>query len=306
MPLQLDPLRALQAVARFGSFSRAALHLRLTQPAVSMQVRQLEDELDARLLERAGPRVRPTAAGALLLEHAERALGELARGVEGVHALRGVVAGRVRLGTGTAISMYLLPPLLRTLRARWPTVDLVVTTGTALDVVRAVAEADLDLGVVGLPVRRRELVVEPFVTDEFVAIAGARHWRRRGPLDAAALQGERLLLDQPGATSRRLIDAWLHRHGVTPKVPAELANTEATKALVIAGLGISIASRLSVRRDVAAGRLVIRPLRPPLAYPLGIVRRRDRAPSTTLQAVLTALETVRRGLEPRPRRAHRS
>lgn len=164
-------------MARFGSFSRAALHLRLTQPAVSMQVRQLEDELDTRLLERAGPRVRPTAAGALLLEHAERALGELARGVERVRALRGVVAGRVRLGTGTAISMYLLPPLLRTLRARWPAVDLVVTTGTAVDVVRAVAEADHDLGVVGLPVRRRELVVEPFVTEEFVAIAGARHWR---------------------------------------------------------------------------------------------------------------------------------
>jgi DNA-binding transcriptional LysR family regulator len=193
--MQLDHLRALQAVTRFGTFSRAALHLRLTQPAVSM---------------------------------------------------------------------------------------------------------DLDLGVVGLPVRRRELVCVPFVVDEFVAIAAPRHWRRRGPLDAAALRGERLILDQPGATSRRLVDAWLQRRGVAPTVPAELGNTEATKALVSAGLGISIASRFSVRRDVAAGRLVFRPLRPPLSYPLGIVRRRTPAPPVTLQAVLSALEVVRRGLE-RPR-----
>jgi DNA-binding transcriptional LysR family regulator len=104
----------------------------------------------------------------------------------------------------------------------------------APDVIRAVAEADLDVGVVGLPVRRRDLVVVPFVTDEFVAIAAPRHWRSRSPIDAAALQGERLILDQPGAMSRRLVDAWLHRRGVAPTVPAELGNTEATKELVSA------------------------------------------------------------------------
>jgi len=301
MEMQLGHLRALQTVARFGSFSRAATQLRLTQPAVSMQVRQLEDGLGVRLLERAGPRVRPTAAGSLLLEHAERALGELTRAVERLHALRGVVAGPGRLGTGTAISMYLLPPLLRTLRTRSPSVDLIVTTGTAPDVIRAVAEADLDVGVVGLPVRRRELVVAPFVTDEFVAIAAPRHWRTRTPIDAVALQGERLILDQPGATSRRLIDGWLRRRGVAPTVPAELGNTEATKELVRAGLGVSIASWFSVRREVTAGRLALRRLKPGLSYPLGIVRRRDPEPAAPLQAVLAALEAVRRGLE-RPRR----
>jgi DNA-binding transcriptional LysR family regulator len=301
MEMSLDHLRALQAVARFGSFSRAAVHLRLSQPAVSMQIRQLEDGLGARLLERAGPRVRPTAAGWLLLEHAERALDELARGVERVHGLRGVVAGPVRLGTGTAISMYLLPPLLRMLRARHPSVDLVVTTGTSPDVVRAVAEADLDVGVVSLPVQRRELVVAPFVTDEFVAIAAPRHWRTRAPLDAAALQDERLLLDQPGATSRRLADAWLRRQGVAPTIAAALSNTEATKELVRAGLGVSIASWFSVRREVAARRLACRRLRPTLPYPIAVVRRRVPAPAPPLQAVLNALDAVRRGLDS-PRR----
>jgi DNA-binding transcriptional LysR family regulator len=299
MDMQLGPLRALQAVARFGSFSQAATHLALTQPAVSMQIRQLEDGLGVRLLERAGRRVRPTAAGALLLEHAARALGELARAVERLHALRGVVAGPVRLGTGTAISMYLLPPLLRVLRARHPAVDLIVTTGTAADMTRAVADADLDLGVVSLPVRRRELSVTPFITDEFVAIAAPRHWRRRPPLDAAALQNERLILDQQGAMSRRLVDEWLR--GVAPTIQAELGNTEATKELVMAGLGVSIASWFSVRREVAARRLAFRRLRPALLYPLAVVRRRGSEPPAPLAAVLAALDAVRRALE-RPRR----
>jgi DNA-binding transcriptional LysR family regulator len=299
MDMQLGPLRTLQAVARFGSFSRAATHLALTQPAVSMQIRQLEDSLGVRLLERAGRRVRPTAAGTLLLEHAARALGELARAVERLHALRGVVAGPVRLGTGTAISMYLLPPLLRVLRARHPAVDLIVTTGTAADMTRAVADADLDLGVVSLPVRRRELSVTPFITDEFVAIAAPRHWRRRPPLDAAALQNERLILDQQGAMSRRLVDEWLR--GVAPTIQAELGNTEATKELVMAGLGVSIASWFSVRREVAARRLAFRRLRPALLYPLAVVRRRGSEPPAPLAAVLAALDAVRRALE-RPRR----
>lgn len=299
MEMQLGHLRTLQAVARFGSFSQAGAHLKLTQPAVSMQIRQLEDGLGVRLLERRGRRVRPTAAGTLLLEHADRALGELARAVERLHALRGVVAGPVRLGTGSAISMYLLPPLLRALRGSHPAVELIVTTGTAADVTRAVAEADLDIGVVSLPVRRRELVVTPFVTDEFVAIAAPRHWRSRAPIDAVALKKEGLILDQQGTMSRRLVDAWLRRRGGPPTVPAELGNTEATKELVSAGLGVSIASWFSVRREVANGRLVFRPLQPALSYPLGVVRRRDPAPPAPLAAVLAALDTVRRSLDRR-------
>ena len=301
MEMPLAPLRTLAAVVRYGSFSQAAAHLALTQPAVSMQIRQLEDMIGERLLERAGRRVRPTVAGTVVLEHAARAFGELDRAVERLHALRGVVAGPVRLGTGTAISMYVLPPLLRALRARHPGVDLVVTTGTAADMARAVAEADLDVGVVSLPVRRRELSVTPFITDEFVAIAAPGHWRRRAPLDATALRDERFILDQRGAMSRRLIDEWLGRRGVVPVVQAELANTEATKELVMAGLGVSIASWFSVRREVGARQLACRRLRPALSYPLAIVRRRGAEPAPALAAVLTALDGVGRALA-RPRR----
>jgi DNA-binding transcriptional LysR family regulator len=299
--LQLVHLRTLEAVARDGSFSLAALRLRLTQPAVSMHVRQLEDALGVRLLERMGRRVRPTAAGALLLEHAGRAARELDRAVERLHELRGVAAGHVRLGTGTSISMYLLPPLLRLLRRRYPGVELVVTTNTAAVVAAAVADNDLDVGVLSLPIHRPELAIAPFLTDEFVAIGARRHWRARGPLDAAALAGEVLILDQRGATSRQLIDDWFRRSRVTPTVPIELDNPEAAKALAAAGLGVSIASRHSVQAGPTGRRLACRSLSPPLPYPLAIVRRHDKPAGAALDAVLGALAEVRRQLE-RPRR----
>src|SRR5213083_3825278 len=128
MDLQLAHVRALGAVARHASFSRAAAELGVTQPAVSMQVRQLEDALGLPLLERVGKRAFPTRAGEILLAHAARAFHELDAGVEHVQELRGVVAGRVRLGTSASISIYLLPQALGRFRARFPAIDLVVVT----------------------------------------------------------------------------------------------------------------------------------------------------------------------------------
>ena len=117
MDLQLAHLQTLAAVARHGSFSHAARELHLTQPAVSMQVRQLEQRLGLPLLERVGKRAFPTKAGELLLAHASRALRELETGLEVVQQLRGIVAGRIRLGTSASFSIYLLPPALRQFRS---------------------------------------------------------------------------------------------------------------------------------------------------------------------------------------------
>ena len=146
MDLQVTHLRTLQAIARHGSFSRAAQALNLTQPAVSMQVRHLEEALGLPLLERVGKRAFPTRAGELLLAHADRALRELEAGVERVQQLRGVVAGRVRLGTSASISIYLLPPALRRFRVRYPETEVVIVTGNAAEITRAVVANTLDVG----------------------------------------------------------------------------------------------------------------------------------------------------------------
>ena len=327
MDLQVAHLRTLQAIARQGSFSRAAQALNLTQPAVSMQVRHLEEVLGLPLLERMGKRAFPTRAGELLLAHADRALRELEAGVERVQQLRGVVAGRVRLGTSASISIYLLPPALRRFRVRYPETEVVIVTGNAAEITRAVVANTLDVGIVSLPVRDRELVVTPFFHDELVAI-GPSEWRAStGPaaargrwttsrrsrvaprsrasgrrpttVDAPTLAAHPLILFEAGATLRRLIDGWFHRAGVAPRSPMELGNTEAIKKLVEAGLGLSVTSWFSVKSEVRARELTAIRLTPSLERQIGIVRRRDKPRTPALDAFVAALDDLRRSLETR-------
>jgi DNA-binding transcriptional LysR family regulator len=297
MDLALGPLRTLEAIARHGSFSRAARELNLTQPAVSMQVSQLERRLGLPLLERVGKRAFPTRAGEILLAHAARAVAELQAAVERVQELRGVVAGRVRLGTSASISVYLLPRALRRFRARYPAIDLVVVTGTASEVARGLVGNDLDVGLVSLPLRDRELAVTPFYRDELVAIAPPEaRWRRHDAIRAAELAQHPLILFDRGSTVRREIDAWFARARVTARAAMELGNTEAMKKFVEAGLGLSVTSEFSVKADVAARRLAAMPLEPSLTRQIGLVRRRDKPVAPPLAAFLGALEDLRLSL----------
>ncbi len=297
MPLPLGPLQALRSVARHGSFSRAARELHLTQPAVSMQIRQLERQLGLPLFERVGKRTFPTKAGELLLAHADRALRELETAVELVRELQGVVAGRLRLGTSASFSIYLLPSALHRVRARDPRTELVVVTGNAPEIARAVAGNELDVGILSLPVRERELAVSPLYRDELVAIGPPeRRWPRGSRVTPTALAREPLILFEPGATLRRLIDNWFQRAGATPASPMALNNTEAIKKLVETGLGFSITSWFAAKTEVRAGRLAAARLSPALVREIGIVLRRDRPRTPVLDAFLGTLETLRRSL----------
>jgi len=294
--IQLAHLQTLATVARHGNFSRAARELRLTQPAVSMQVRQLEQALGLALLERVGKRTYTTKAGELLLAHAGRAMRELERGLELVQQLRGIVAGRIRLGTSASFSIYLLPSALRRFRARYPQTELVVVTGNAPEITRAVVANELDVGIVSLPVRERELAVSALHRDELVAIGPpGRRWPRRRATPAE-LAKEPLILFERGATLRRVIDDWFQRGGATPASPMELGNTEAIKKLVESGLGLSVTSSFAARPDVRARRLSAVKLAPPLFRQIGIVLRRDKPKTPVLDAFLGTLDELRRSL----------
>src|SRR3954469_3039547 len=136
--LNLDYLRAFVDVIERGSFSAAARRLDLTQPAVSLQVRQLESRLGVRLVERVGRTARPTAAGAELLEHARRIEAVVATALDRMATHATGALGRVRLGTGASACAFLLPPILRDLRRRFPTLEITVATGNSPDIVKAV------------------------------------------------------------------------------------------------------------------------------------------------------------------------
>src|SRR5437762_2779815 len=164
-----------------------------------------------------------------------------------------------------ARELHLTPPALRRFRSRYPKTELTVVTGNAPEIARGVVQNDLDVGIVSLPVRERELAVTAFHRHELVAIAPPdRRWRRGQRVRAAELAREPLILFEPGATLRRVIDGWFQRAGRPPTRPMELNNTEAIKKLVESGLGLPVTSGFSVASGVRARKLAAARLEPPL------------------------------------------
>ena len=292
--LNLDHLRAFGEVVAAGGFSAAAARLNLTQPAVSLQVRQLEQRLGVELIERVGRRATPTAAGRELLAHMRAIEGAVAEATEAMAAHATGVAGRVRLGTGATACIYLLPPVLRRLRKRFPGLEIVVSTGNTPDMLRAIEENAIDLGLVTLPAAGRALQVTPLVEDEMVAIAGPEERRLPARVTPAALAELPLVLYEPGANTRRVVDDWFMAAGLSLKPAMQLGSVEAIKQLVGAGLGLGLLPRMAVADRASRGGLAVRSLTPRLDRQLGLVLRRDKPQSRALREVLAALHRLGR------------
>ena len=288
--LNVDQLRTFAAVVEHKSFSGAAALLGITQPAVSLQVRQLERRFGVKLIERAGRRASPTAAGAEFLVHARGIEAALAAATEAMAPHAKGTAGRVRLGTGATACIYLLPPVLRELRRRFPALEITVSTGNTPEMLRAVEENRLDLAFVTLPAAGRMLDVRPVLDDEFVAVA-PRGMRLPREVSAAELAALPLVQYEPGANTRRVVDEWALREGVALKPVMELGSVEAMKELTGAGLGCSVLPRMALR-----GRhqpFVVRSLKPRLYRTLALVLRRDKSLTKTLRETIRALERAR-------------
>jgi DNA-binding transcriptional LysR family regulator len=296
-PLNLTHLRAFATVIDLGGFSAAAERLGLTQPAVSLQVRQLEARLGAALVERVGRRARPTAAGAELLAHAPAIEAAVSAAVDAIAPHAAGAAGRIRLGTGATACIFLLPPVLGDLRRRFPGLELTVTTGNTADVVKAVEENRIDIGLVTLPAAGRMLAVTPVRDDAFVAIAppDVALPERVAAADLARLP---LLLFEPGGNTRRIVDRWFAAARVTPTPVMSLGSVEAIKAMVGAGLGGSVLPGMAVPDDRSAA-FAVRPLSPPLSRRLAIVVRRDKRLTPALKATRDALAALGSGDFPR-------
>src|SRR5262249_322750 len=246
------------------------------------------------MVERMGKRAFATRAGELLLERSARAVRELETAVQMIERLRGRVAGRIRIGTSASLSIYVLPPVFRSFRARHPEVELIVVTGNAPEIAHAIVANQLDIGITSLPVREGGVTALPFGEDEQVAIAPRRKpWGSRRRIPAAELAEHPLILFERGGTVHRVIEDWFHRAGVAPRAAMELGNTEAIKKLVGAGLGLSIVSHFTVESRAPGGDVVALPLDPPLIHQRGLILRRDKPHTPALDALLASLREVR-------------
>lgn len=288
--LNLDHLRTFAQVVELGSFSAAAERGGVTQPAVSLQIRQLERRFGVKLVERIGRRAGPTAAGLELLTHIRVIDAALAQAEQAMSAHASQVSGRIRLGTGATACTYLLPSVLADLRRRFPALDIVASTGNTSDMLRGLENNTLDMALVTLPAPGRMFQVNPVMEDEFVAIFPARD---AGVIPDVvtpqSLAGLPLVLFEPGARTRRLVDDWFEASGVAAKPVMELGSTEAMKEIVAAGLGCAVLPKLAVSGAGQRDALAVRSLTPRLSRDLALVLRRDKPLSRGLRHLQEAL-----------------
>ena len=297
--LNLDQLRAVVKVVELGSFSAAARELHLTQPAVSLQVRELEERLGLALVERLGKRAYATAAGAELIAHAARIDREVDDAVDAMRRRREGGLSRVRLGTGGAILAQLLPGALNALRRDHPRIELVITTGTTDLVAAQVAENRLDLGLVTMPVADRTLDTAVVRTDPMVAVLPPSERKAPAPLSPAALARYPLMFDPHRPTMHVLAREWFRAAGIEPRVAMEVDHF-AVRNLVSAGLGASIVTVETVLGGLNTAPVVVRLLDPPLSRTLAVVSRKDKVQDEALLQVRAALMSIRRLALPVP------
>lgn len=256
MALNLHHLRVFARVAQEGGFTRAAQSLRLSQPAVSKAVRELERQTGVPLLERAGRATRLTAAGEALFVRARELFAVEQSAEEELRALRGLDGGVLRVGASTTVATYLLFPYLARFRATNPRVELRVASANTRAIARALIERRLDVALVEGPVSHPQIAVVPWREDELVLIVPPTHRlasKRSIPL--RELSDEPFIVREPGSGTRKVAERALAAHGVTPKVTLQLGSTEAIKQAVAAGLGLAFVSRFAVEDQVKLGRI---------------------------------------------------
>jgi DNA-binding transcriptional LysR family regulator len=256
--VEIRQLRAFVAIAESGTFTAGALKVHVTQAAISMQIRQLENEVGARVFVRAPRHVILTEAGEHLLQRARQILREHDAAVDEIAELAGAERGRLRIGSASAMILTdQLPKILKELRKQHPAAEIAVASGTSESLVDQILAGELDIAFVSLPVDVRGIQTERLSEDQLVAIASPRHkLAKQRTISAYTLAGEKLILGERGGNTRRLIDQFFAQAGVTLRVAMELSRQAAIRRMVEEDMGVGIVPLQSVKEEVEKGKLV--------------------------------------------------
>lgn len=286
--MNLNHLRIFASVAQHGSLTRAARDLRVSQPAISKQLSDLEDDLATRLVDRLPRGVRLTAAGELLYAHAQRILQAERAAEQELRDLRGLGRGKLSVGASTTVGSYLVPSLFGELHRLHPGVQLELEIANTTVIQRAVLQNKLDLGLIEGFVASDMLAFETLTADELIAIAAPGNpVLQRAPLRAVDLRDLPVLMREQGSGSREVIEAALRARDIQLTPVMSLGSTEAIKNAVLNGLGVAIVSRLSVDYELQSRRLVELPFRDlRIRRDLYLVTLRGKRPSPAATAFI--------------------
>jgi DNA-binding transcriptional LysR family regulator len=304
--MDFDQLHTFLEIVRLKSFSKAAQTCYRTQPAISAQVRQLEQELNTALFERFGSRISLTTAGKIFADYAAQMLDQRRQAQDAINELERNPRGELVIAANEATCIYVLPQVFSEYKDLFPSVQLQVNRSYGGRIVDAVMENIADFGLTQLPVEEKRVQVADIYKDEIRLIAPARHpLADRKSVYAADLLQFQLLLPKSGTTRARL-NAWFELVEDDLHVSMELDSTEMMKRFVMAGLGVSFLAVSNCREEVAAGKLRAISLAPePMTRRLGLIYRKDKALSKAalgfIQVVLDNLGDRQVARDKRPK-----
>jgi DNA-binding transcriptional LysR family regulator len=285
--MDFDQLKTFQLVCRLKSFSRAAERSGVTQPAISAQIRSLENEVGARLFDREGGKVTFTAAGRLFEPFAEHCLQCHSHILAGVSELYQSPRGEISVSTSESTSLYVLPSVFAQFKKLYSRVHLSIVRAERSRTLEAVFSREVDFGIVSLPVKDSRLLVHSIHKDEVVLVTPAAHpLAGRESVKLDEILHMPLLMMKHGR-QREKINQFFHSRDVQPRLAMELESSELMKRLINAGIGIGFLPRTNVQEDEAAGTLKttrVEGMR--VQRELGLVFRKDKTLTRAAHAFL--------------------
>jgi len=283
-------LQVFHTVAKQLSFTKAAELLFMTQPAVTFQVKQLEEHFNTRLFERSHGKISLTPAGMMALDYSERILNLTSEMEARISELTGQISGPLLIGASTTIAEYMLPKLLGEFKRMHPETQARLTVANSETIENKVADHTLDIGLIEAPSHHPNLVTKVCCEDELVMICAPQcELAKVSIVTPTELARHPYISRESGSGTRECIDDYFKTSGVSPdelNLVMELGSREAIKGAVSAGLGVALVSVTTVAKEMQLGELTAVPLEPPLRRQLSLVYPEEKFRSRLLEAFL--------------------
>jgi DNA-binding transcriptional LysR family regulator len=294
--MNIHHLESFVRIIELGSFTKAAEELGLTQPTVSKQIVDLEQFFQVRLIDRTKRSLSLTRAGEILFKHAKDILSLKRETIDAMASFRGLKSGSLRLGASSIPGVYILPPILKAFKGRFGGVDLTLVLSDSQNIADRVENGDVDIGFVGSREETKRIAYKQFLEDSIIFIAPLDF---PGVIDIHDIAKYPLLVREPGSGTRKCFETALLKRHLKPEdlhVVGELGDTEAIKAAVREGMGISYISNRAVREELSRGLLKVLSVKgfPGVKRSFYVITKKGRSTSPQTEALLKIINEWRR------------
>ncbi|MEC0300659.1 selenium metabolism-associated LysR family transcriptional regulator [Peribacillus frigoritolerans] len=288
----MDPLKVFVTVIEQKNFSRAGDILNLSQPGVSLHIRNLENELGTKLIYRSPKQVQITEPGKILYRHAKQMLNHYETAKREINEFNNVVSGTMKIGASFTIGEYYLPKVLAEFAAQYPMVDIQIIISNSNDVIQGIRSNKLDIGLIEGETDYKDIDVMPFMNDEMIVVVPPDHpLSQMDLIEGNMLQNQTWVLREQGSGTRTYSDKLLNSLKLNIKKTFIFTSIQGVKEAVMAGLGIALLSRLTVRKELKSNELKTFHLKnEPLLRPFSIVKKLDFEASKSMELFLRKVE----------------